>query len=156
LDDLSVLSIQSMARQRYTVEEVAAALRACNGLLFLAGERLGCCGKTVERYVQRYASLREQVRASRERRVDIAEGMLDKAVLNGEPWAIRLTLVTIGRGRGFGESVELVLKRAFAQVEGMTDEELVAAYSARRALDRNGDSGPVHNGRAEPPAAADG
>ena|SRR5215469_12408397 len=88
-------------KPRFTVEQVIAALNACNGLLYLAAERLGCSGQTVLNYMNRHARIRAAVLEKRGRRVDIAEAALDNATLRGEPWAVSLTLKTLGRDRGY-------------------------------------------------------
>jgi len=94
-------------KQRYTVEEVSAALKACNGLLFLAAEKLGCDSRTVINYLKRYARLRQEVAERRGRRVDIGEAALDQAVLAGEAWAVQFLLRTQAKDRGYVERSEL-------------------------------------------------
>ena len=90
-------------KQRYTVGQVAEALDACKGLIYLAARRLGCTSATVINYTNRYPSLRAIVAEFRGRRVDAAEAALDKAVLAGEPWAVLFLLRTQGKDRGYTE-----------------------------------------------------
>jgi hypothetical protein len=93
-----------MARkQRYTCAEVQQALIACNGLIYLAAEKLGCSSKTVLNYCGRYPSIREVVAEKRGKRVDVGEAALDKAVLAGEAWAVQFLLRTQGKDRGYVE-----------------------------------------------------
>jgi hypothetical protein len=97
-----------MARKfRYTVEQVLEALNACNGLVYLAAEKLGCCSQTICNYQNRHARIRQVVLEKRGRRVDVAEAALDKAILNGEGWAIRFLLSTQGRDRGYQPALQL-------------------------------------------------
>jgi hypothetical protein len=97
-----------MARKiRYTVEQVLEALTACNGLVYLAAERLGCCSQTICNYQNRHPTIRAAVLERRGKRVDVAEAALDKAVLNGEGWAIRFILSTMGRDRGYQPALQL-------------------------------------------------
>src|SRR5262245_6648578 len=95
-------------KQRYTRAEVLEALLACNGLLYLAADRLGCGSNTVINYMRRYPSLRRLVLEKRGRRVDVGEAALDRAVLAGEPWAVQFLLRTQGKDRGYVERSEVV------------------------------------------------
>jgi hypothetical protein len=97
-----------MARKfRYTVEQVLGALNACNGLVYLAAEKLGCTSQTICNYQNRHACIREAVLEKRGRRVDIGEAMLDKAVLAGEGWAVQFLLRTQGKDRGYVQAVQM-------------------------------------------------
>lgn len=94
------------APEKYTVPQMEAALRQTRGLLTLAAERLGASYNTVKRYVDRSPTLQAVVEESRERRVDMAELKLDEMIKNGEPWAVQMTLRTLGRSRGYVERQE--------------------------------------------------
>jgi DNA-binding transcriptional MerR regulator len=96
-----------MARQReFTEAQLLAALDKSRGLLKPAATALGCSLRTVHRYCDRYPSLREHIEDLREARVDLAELKLEEAIGRGEPWAIALTLKTLGRKRGYTERIE--------------------------------------------------
>ena len=99
-----------MARQRYTVEQIIAALKDSKGLIYLAARRLGCHHSTVVRYADKYPKIRETINACRETRIDVAESKLDEAVERGEAWAVCFTLKTIGKPRGYVERQELTGK----------------------------------------------
>jgi hypothetical protein len=94
-------------RQRYSLVEVSAALKSCNGLLFLAAAKLGCTPQTMSLYLRRYARLRREVNERRGRRVDLGEAALDNAVLRGEAWAVQFLLRTQGKDRDYVERQEL-------------------------------------------------
>lgn len=93
-------------KPRYTPKQVKDALIACNGLVYMAAEKLGCSSATICAYENRYPSIRKAVLARRGKRVDVAEAALDRAVLAGESWAIQFTLRTQGRDRGYQDKTE--------------------------------------------------
>ena len=97
------------AYRKYTNAEVEAALRQTLGAITLAAEQLGASHNTVSRYVERSPKLQALISHYRERRVDKAELKLEQAISNGEPWAIALTLRTLGRNRGYVERQEVRL-----------------------------------------------
>jgi len=47
------------------------------------------------------------IAAERERRIDIAETALDRAVIEGEAWAVCFTLKCIAKDRGYVERQEI-------------------------------------------------
>jgi hypothetical protein len=112
-------------KQRYTTKQVLDALNHCNGLFYLAAERLGCTRLTIRNYAKRYPKIRQAVLEKRGRRVDIAEAALDKAVLAGEGWAVQFILRTLGRSRGYGEKTDVNVK---AKVKGQVETERVVIY----------------------------
>ncbi len=91
----------------YTPERVAAVLKETLGIVSHAARRLGVSTNTIQRYIRRHDACREAAEEGRAQRIDVAELALHKAVLNGEPWAIRFTLATIGGHRGFVERREV-------------------------------------------------
>ena len=90
----------------FTQVQVIDALKQTNGLQYLAARMLGCHEKTIERMAKRHPAIAEIIKQRRGERVDIAEGMLWKAVEKGEPWAIVFFLKTQAKGRGYSERVE--------------------------------------------------
>jgi hypothetical protein len=118
-----------MARkQRYTSEQVQNTLVACNGLVYLAAERLGCASTTICNYMNRYPSIRRVVLEKRGKRVDVAEAALDKAVLAGEAWAVQFLLKTQAKDRGYVERQEVTgADGAAIKVRVLTDEQRLAA-----------------------------
>lgn len=97
---------------RYTAEQVAKAITDANGIKAVAARRLGCARQTVAKYANEYAICREAVQTSRETVVDLAEGKFLEAISRGEPWAVSMALKTLGRDRGYGDSVEIILRQA--------------------------------------------
>ena len=153
-------SFESMAgKQRYTCNEVKGALAACNGLVYLAADRLGCTSATIINYMHRYPSIRQAVLERRGRRVDVAEAALDKAVLDGEAWAVQFLLRTQARDRGYAEGAgaegaALAVLAAFERLARGGPDLPAPADEVRLRITRVLDDAP---GPAEPdggPAAA--
>lgn len=95
------------APKKYTVDQIEVELRKVHGAITLAAENMGASHNTIRRYIERSAHLRQVLAHYRERKVDTAELKLEAAISNGEPWAIALTLKTLGRNRGYVERQEL-------------------------------------------------
>jgi hypothetical protein len=93
-------------KQRYSAEQVCAALVQTKGLLYLAAKHLECSYQTVCNYVQRYPTVKATLEAQRGEMVDTAESMLYQSILKGEAWGITLCLKTLGRDRGYVERTE--------------------------------------------------
>jgi hypothetical protein len=127
-------------KPRYTVEQVVAALEACNGLLYMAAEKLGCSGQTVLNYMSRHPSIRQLVLERRGKRVDIGEAMLDRAVLAGEGWAIRFLLSTQGRDRGYLPAVQLEGGARPLEVRLIRDPDFYGTRDRLQQLTDNGEA----------------
>jgi hypothetical protein len=69
-----------MANLKLTQAQVLLALRETKGTLYLAAKRLGCSVRTVQRYCQRFASLREAAADARGELIDTSELKLWQAV----------------------------------------------------------------------------
>ena len=95
-----------MSRQRYTAEQVAAALVAYKGMTFTAAKALGCSSATVLNYIKRYPSLAQVLHDVRGAALDLAESQLLAAVERGEGWAVQFFLKTVGKARGYVERQE--------------------------------------------------
>jgi hypothetical protein len=91
-----------VATQRFTAEQVVAAIIETRGIVTWTAVRLGCTRGTVRNYAARYPDVARALYEERERLVDSAELRLIEAVERGELQAIVFTLKTIGRHRGYG------------------------------------------------------
>ena len=91
---------------RYTVEEIAEALRKNNGMVSLAARSLHITRDSIYKRMRDHPILKEVLKDARESMIDLAESALRLAILNGEPWAVALALKTIGKGRGYVERIE--------------------------------------------------
>jgi len=113
--------------ERFSPEKVAEALRRACGVKSHAARMLHCNRDTVDGYIRRHPEVREAWVEARETMVDAAEIKLREAVDRGEWRAIRYTLSTLGRDRGY-TTKPLPQQDPFADTAA--DEEF------RRALDR--------------------
>jgi transposase-like protein len=96
-----------MAIQRYTTEQIIKALKETNGMIYLAARRLGCTPQTIYNRANRTQIIQQAIEDSRGEIVDLAEQKLRLAILAGEPWAVALTLKTLGKQRGYVERQEV-------------------------------------------------
>jgi hypothetical protein len=92
-----------MAKQRYSVGEVVAALEQSHGLITQAAASLGCSRATIHNYARRYPTVQETLYWQRRELCDIAMHALWQAVEAGAPWAVIFTLRTFGADRGYGD-----------------------------------------------------
>ena len=91
---------------QYTTEQIIDALKATNGLISLAAKKLGCSPRTIYKRAEDVQAVRQTIDESRDELVDHAELALRRAILDGESWAVALTLKTLGRHRGYVERHE--------------------------------------------------
>jgi len=94
-------------RQRFTQQQVIAALRATRGLVTLAARHLGCNRDTIDAYCRRYPQVRAALDAARAQQLDVAEAQLFKAIDEGNLAAITFYLRGPGRHRGYGDHLEV-------------------------------------------------
>jgi hypothetical protein len=92
---------------RYTAQQVIAALKQTKGMTYLAAKALGCDPDTIMRYCKRFPTVEQAKHDARGELLDIAEVKLWQAVQRDESWAIAFCLKTIGRSRGYGERLDL-------------------------------------------------
>ena len=119
--------------ERYTAEQVIAALEGTKGMVTLAARKLGCHPATVRNYIARHPTVAQAHKEQREGFLDMAELALQKAVQNGEGWAVAFALKTIGRSRGYVEKIEIDTNPIdWAQVD---DATLVAYREGKISLD---------------------
>ena len=88
-------------------ESIIDALKATNGLVSLAARRLGCSPEAIYKRAKQTQSIQQAIDGSRVELVDHAELALRRAILQGEPWAVALTLKTLGKSRGYVERQEV-------------------------------------------------
>src|SRR5262249_15623401 len=92
--------------RRFSVDDIATALKLANGRVHTAADYLRCGPNTIYAYLRENPELQELRAHLHERRGDIAESMLDEAVKAKEAWAIRFQLETQFKGRGYIERLE--------------------------------------------------
>jgi hypothetical protein len=96
--------------EKFTTDKIISALKATNGLVYLAARQVGCTPKTIYTRAKSSAAVRQAIEDSRGELIDLSELKLRAAVLNGEPWAVALVLKTLGKDRGYFERQETVTK----------------------------------------------
>jgi predicted transcriptional regulator len=122
-------------RERYSLKQVAEALRRSGGIKAHAARMLHCSRQAIDGYIKRHPEVREVWIDARETMVDIAETKLHAAVERGEWRAVRFTLSTLGRDRGYstkpvplqdpfaGEDDDAAFRRVLDKVYGKRDPE---------------------------------
>ncbi|MCG3777311.1 MAG: hypothetical protein JW395_4189 [Nitrospira sp.] len=113
-------------KERYTAEQVTAALHQSRGMVTAAARVLGCNRQVVYNYRSRYPQIDEVLTEARELQLDRTELALFRAIDKGESWAITLYLKTQGRERGYTAKQD-------AGRDAATLEQLVLQAHARRA-----------------------
>lgn len=94
-------------RRKVSRKRLVEALTKHRGNMAAAGRDLGVTRQAVRDHVEKDPELRALVDEMNETRVDRAEQKLDEAVEAGEPWAIPFMLRTLGRKRGYGDSMDV-------------------------------------------------
>ena len=95
-----------MAKQRYTAAEVCEACEGTGGIKIKVANKLGCSRMTVDRYIQRYPTVREALRQADETLTDEAEDQSGQLIRERYWPAIRYRLSTKGKDRGYVERTE--------------------------------------------------
>jgi predicted transcriptional regulator len=90
----------------HSLDEVAQALRAAEGIISNAAQRLGVTRQAVQQRISRHPTLQAIRDESREGVTDLAESQLIEAIRRGEAWSICFYLKTQGRDRGYVERTE--------------------------------------------------
>lgn len=86
---------------------VASALTETNGNISAVARRFNVQRASVQEFISKRETLKKVLEDSRETRIDNAESALDRAVEQGEGWAVCFTLKTQGRKRGYSERHEV-------------------------------------------------
>lgn len=93
--------------ERFTPDEVIAALRKARGIMRYAASSLGCHRTTISGMAKRHAEVQAVLEEETEGLIDTAEGKLAEAIARGELGAIIFFLKTRGKRRGYIERGEL-------------------------------------------------
>lgn len=99
-----------MANQKLTKKRVLNAIARTGGVLAAVASNLGVARQTVYDFMERNPDVKDQLTQERESIIDMAESKLFKAVQQGDSWAIKTVLSTIGKDRGYTEKKELDIK----------------------------------------------
>lgn len=88
------------------IKLVKQELRRTKGIVSVAAKNLGISDTALHRRIQRNKSLQAVKVAAREEILDMAEAKLFKQVNEEKQWAIKYTLSTLGKKRGYVERIE--------------------------------------------------
>ena len=111
---------------KFTCGQVAEALKKSHGLVSLAARALKCSPKTVRRYIKDHPSVAAAQAEAKTSMMDMAEGKLYNAVLEGKAWAIKYYLTTQGAERGY--NLQLVIAKALLALRGDEDQAGMDAF----------------------------
>lgn len=113
---------------QFTPEQVAQALTANQGFVFLTAKALGCSHDTIERMIKKHPECAAARSQQRGEMVDEAEGGLRKALRDREEWAIKFALNCLARERGYTEqhTVQVVLRKLAGELQTMSDADLTS------------------------------
>ena len=95
---------------RLTVAKVEQELRATYGNQSAVARKFGVSRQAVADYISRYPRLQVALAEANDTILDNGESALYKAVLQGEPWAVKWLLATKGKARGYVERQEVTGK----------------------------------------------
>ena len=100
-----------MATEVLDREELINQIWTGDGKIGLVASKMGVSVRTIYNYVERYATVKAALDNARlqfdETLLDAAEMGLRKSVVEREAWAIKYTLSTKGKGRGYIEKQEM-------------------------------------------------
>jgi hypothetical protein len=92
--------------ERYTVDQVIAALKAAGGIKLGAAMKLRCSPTTVQNYIDRHPEIGDAIVEIKQNTLDLAETKLVEQIGKGNMTAIIFYLKTQGKERGYIERVE--------------------------------------------------
>jgi hypothetical protein len=96
-----------MARTpRYTQKQIEAALVSMSGNVSAAARSLGMQRYHLHKIIAKSEKLQQAVHDARQSMCDNAESALNRAVINGEAWAVCFTLKTQAKDRGYIERTQ--------------------------------------------------
>lgn len=91
-------------------KELLNELQNCDGQVVDIAQRFGITPRGLRKRIQENADLKAAQLEARERLVDIAQSKLGDAVRKGDAWAVKFTLETWGKSRGFTKVIEVESK----------------------------------------------
>ena len=93
-------------KPRITDKQIESALIAMSGNVSAAARSLGVVRHHLHERISRSDALKQIVLDARQSMCDNAESALNRAVINGEAWAVCFTLKTQAKDRGYVERVQ--------------------------------------------------
>jgi hypothetical protein len=114
--------------EKYTVEQMIAAIREANGILTIAARKLDCSRSTVYNYIERYKSIKAAYEEANESNIDFVETMLMENIKNGNVAAQIFFLKTKAKHRGFVERTETDITSGGEKLQQPQIIEIVKHY----------------------------
>lgn len=114
-------------RVRLTERDIERALREAHGIVSVAAQLLGINRCTLYKHINKSPALQDTLADCREEIIDIAESSLIEAAREGQPWACRLILTTLGRSRGYTEKPPLERLSIPAPIDVNIPDETICA-----------------------------
>jgi hypothetical protein len=105
-------------------EDMIAALKATDGMVYLAAERLDCDVSTIYKRIPKDKKLARVIDQSRGKLLDMGETQLKRAVLDGAAWAVCFLLKTRGKARGYIEHTNDPLEKILALLPAFVAETI--------------------------------
>ena len=104
----SATALPKKSNEKFSKAKIIEALRHSRGMIAIAARVLGCGRQCIYDAIKRHPEINEVVAGERDLMIDTAELKLAEAITKGQPWAIAMSLKTIGRNRGYVERQENV------------------------------------------------
>lgn len=95
------------SNKKFKNEEVLEALKGSYGIITNVAKDLSCNVATVRKYIKESPELTDAFESERNEILDLAENGLIKLLKADDPYSIRWTLSTLGKGRGYTEKKEV-------------------------------------------------
>lgn len=132
-------------KPRITHKQAEAALNAMSGNVSAAARSLGISRNWLDTLIKRSEKLQQVVHDARQSMCDNAESALNRAVINGEAWAVCFTLKTQAKDRGYVERTQQeITGRDGGPIEQRTtvfDHSAAVASIAARSVQNPGTPG---------------
>lgn len=114
---------------QYTAQQFIDAMPGTGGVISAIARKVGCTWHTADKWIKTRPTVNIAWQAERESILDMGEMALFKSVKDGEQWAVKYLLSTLGKKRGYTE-------RAEVEVSG---EQMLKAYVVVSPADWDGD-----------------
>ena len=127
-------------KPRYTQKQIETALVNMSGNVSAAARSLGFQRHHLHAIIAKSPKLQQVVHDARQSMCDNAESALNRAVINGEAWAVCFTLKTQAKDRGYVERTQQeITGRDGGPIEQRTTvfnhSSAIASLAARSAAD---------------------
>lgn len=97
-----------MAKDKYTADEMIAALQETKGMITLAARKLGCSVHTVQRYIELYPTVKAAKQTEHEKLGDNVElALYEEAIKKRNITALIFLAKTQFKERGYVESLNI-------------------------------------------------